>query len=1052
MKLLYWISCLIVLSPSLAFAVETTQDDYGAPAVEVKQEADRWILQGRRSRVEIYPADLHMTLSAGGRTWSTVASFKGDLVAESNGKAYALRLADAKRAEVSPYHTGFKSGVKIALRGFAHEGTEIDLSVALFACLEGPQEDLVCELVADESRSQVLECFWPPALTDSSFDTTIVPFMQGMLLPKDWAQRVYLYDTMSYGRGLYMPWWGHQKGNAALLTLIETPDDGGCRFDHPAGGPTRMQMRWVHSLGQLRYPRRVRLCLFDKGNYVDMAKRYRTHVRQTGHFVSLQEKIARTPLLAKLIGSPVVHTGILTHIQPESQYYNKDDPAKNHVLITFDETATHLRRLAEKGVPRAYVHLDGWGFRGYDNLHPDVLPPGPEAGGWDGMRRLAQTCDDLGYVFAIHDQYRDYYLDARSYDPRHTIIERDGSRPMHGIWYGGKQSILCPRLAPGHVRKNYSALLDHGIKVRGAYLDVFAVVPPDECYSPEHPATRTDCLTYRGMCLDFIRSTGGVVSSEEPADWAIPHLDLVHHGPYALTPGPGEGPAMGVPVPLFNLVYHDALLVPWSMTKGGWGIPDNDWGYLHGLANAGLPYISLDPGEAELERVRTMCALHERVGRLEMTRHEFLDESRRKQRTTFADGTTVTIDLEADTFEISPALSSSGPIVRDRDAKYIGARRNYHFDGAISRAVLENYLARAITMSEFLHGQGNVDDNIRMLENIGAKFIGRAIYRWGGEAGLENLLVRAKPIAERMHKIDPNIILQAAAFEIVSEQVNRIPIPASLFEEFGLEPEQRNFRYEAMLYPDGHRVDQWRPGSSVPDMSRLETRMWFTYLCQRYIDIGVEAIHFGQVEIMDDRDPDHVHWRDMMQRVREYARRHARRHMVICDAHVPGGGIVHDGKLMFDLHSFPLRIDEVVEHPQQGVLKVGYLDSLFGRSKGGVTPSGWSCESLPYLVELDNFGRSGREGQNIGAHWIWGYDEICWFAHQSPEYRNQWLRYAWDWICRHDRNGYLQMPGSRTLAAPVGDVHWYWANTPSDAAPTGFGQEETIKAIWTDEP
>jgi hypothetical protein len=114
---------------------------------------------------------------------------------------------------------------------------------------------------------------------------------------------------------------------------------------------------------------------------------------------------------------------------------------------------------------------------------------------------------------------------------------------------------------------------------------------------------------------------------------------------------------MGIPVPLFNLVYHDALLLPWSLGKGAWGIPENDLGYLHGLANAGLPYLSLNPSEEELARVRAMSALNERVGLLEMTNHEFLDESYRKQRTTFADGTKVTIDLDSDTFEISPELS-----------------------------------------------------------------------------------------------------------------------------------------------------------------------------------------------------------------------------------------------------------------------------------------------------------------------------------------------------------------------------------------------------------
>lgn len=272
------------------------------------------------------------------------------------------------------------------------------------------------------------------------------------------------------------------------------------------------------------------------------------------------------------------------------------------------------------------------------------------------MKGFAETCDQLGYVFAIHDQYRDYYLDAKSYDPRHTILNRKGNRPHGSTWYGGNQSILCSRLALGHVKKNYLSLLSHGVKVRGAYLDVFAVVPPDECYNPEHPVSRADCLRYRGTCLDFIRAKGGIVSSEEPADWAIPHLDLVHHGPYALVPNPGRGPAMGIPVPLFNLVYHDALLLPWSLGKGAWGIPENDLGYLHGLANAGLAYLSLNPGEKELVRVRTMSALNERVGLLEMTNHELLDKSFRRQRTTFADGTKVTIDLDSDTFEISPKL------------------------------------------------------------------------------------------------------------------------------------------------------------------------------------------------------------------------------------------------------------------------------------------------------------------------------------------------------------------------------------------------------------
>ncbi len=384
--------------------------------------------------------------------------------------------------------------------------------------------------------------------------------------------------------------------------------------------------------------------------------------------------------------------------------------------------------------------------------------------------------------------------------------------------------------------------------------------------------------------------------------------------------------------------------------------------------------------------------------------------------------------------------------------------RDYAFDGKISRQVLENYLSRSITFAELLNIErvenslgGDTDDNIRMLIHTGAKYIGRAIYMWGGETRLPRLAKLGKSVAEKLHAADPDIVIQAAAFEIVSDELDKMPIPGWVFEAFDQPVETRNFRYKDMLYPGGHLVNHWRSGASVPDMSRLETRMWFYTLCASYINMGVEAIHFGQVEIMDDRDPDHIHWRDMIAKVREYARQQARRHFLLADAHVPSGGIVHEGKLMFDFHSFPLRIDEVVTDPQNGILKVGYLDSLFNRSKGGITPSGWSCKSLPYIVELDNFGSSGKGGQNVGMHFIWGYDEICWFAHQPESDRNQWLKYAWKWIRQTDSNGYLQMPGSRTLADPVNGNNWYWGNNSSAKVPTGFNQETTIKQIWAED-
>ena len=640
--------CTLTLSISCAVVRAESQRD----AVTVSKAGTLWTVSGDRCTVTLDESTLALAIQRAGTSWRMKPPGKRDVQLGVADKKVWLSLLDARKRTVEEYRTGFQRGIKITLGDFERQEQSLDVAVALFICVEIPSEEVTFAVVPKEGDAKIKRLNWPAGLVPGEADLTVVPFMQGMLLPRDWPRKTRLYNNLSYGRGLYMPWWGQIKGESGYMAILETPADGGCNFAHPAGGPTDISPLWVHSLGRLSYPRRLRYVFFDTCSYVTMAKRYRRYVQDVGTFVSLREKIARTPLLGELIGSPVVHTGILYHTQPDSSYYNKDDPEKNHQLVTFDDRAEHLKGLREKGVTRAYVHLDGWGYRGYDNLHPDVLPPCPEAGGWDGMKRFGDVCEELGYVFAIHDQYRDYYLDAASYDDRHTTLDVNGKRPHGSTWLGGKQSILCASLAPGYVRRNHNAIFDHGVKLKGAYLDVFAVVIPEECYNEEHPMTRTDCMRYRAECFAFVRSKGGIISSEEPVDWAVPHIDLVHHGPYALDPNPGRGPAMGIPIPLYSLVYHDAMLLPWSMGKGAWGIPETDLGMLHALLNAGMPYIGLNPNEDELERVRTVCELHGKVGLLEMTNHEFLDDSYRKQRSTFADGTQVEIDLDADKYEV----------------------------------------------------------------------------------------------------------------------------------------------------------------------------------------------------------------------------------------------------------------------------------------------------------------------------------------------------------------------------------------------------------------
>jgi hypothetical protein len=398
----------------------------------------------------------------------------------------------------------------------------------------------------------------------------------------------------------------------------------------------------------------------------------------------------------------------------------------------------------------------------------------------------------------------------------------------------------------------------------------------------------------------------------------------------------------------------------------------------------------------------------------------------------------------------------------------------YQFSGSISRSTLEAYLSRSITMSRLLQMDGCPEDNLRMIANIRPKFIGRSLMHWGGEDRLPESLEKARLMAAQVHTIDPEIILQAGIFEAVSTKVETLMIPEWVFIALDRQPEQRHFHYPAMLYPDGRYVNHWAAGCSVPDVTQAETQMWITFLAGSYIQAGIESLHIGQVMLMGRSDPDLHTWEGLLGCIRTFARSQARRQLVLFDAHVssgvgcyglpddaslaPGGFRVGD-RLLLDFHALPLRIKEIPGQPFKAELAVGHLDALYGRSLGGIAPSGWACESLPFLVEFDNWGSSGHDGESVAGkiggiqgiddrYWIWGWDEICWFAHQSEDERNAWLWYAWQWVKEHDPNGFLELPGLRGLADPVGECAVYCANTPSPACPGGFGQEETIKAIW----
>ena len=362
----------------------------------------------------------------------------------------------------------------------------------------------------------------------------------------------------------------------------------------------------------------------------------------------------------------------------------------------------------------------------------------------------------------------------------------------------------------------------------------------------------------------------------------------------------------------------------------------------------------------------------------------------------------------------------------------------FYFDTTMPREVLDRYLSRAAT-AQWIYLSDTLDDDIRVILKAGIKFLGRASGIWKAEMPDEQHFELSRKAAEKIHAADPEIILQACIFEaIYREDMESVKIPAFVFEAFGLPFEDRCFDYDrAGLYENPESSCDW------PDISKIETQMWFYYRAVNYIDAGYEAFHMGQIHLYTSKDRDFKCISKVISMMREYGRVHARRHKILLDAH--SHSLVLNGKSLLDYNAMPFTRYPVLDRPGEKLVLVRE-----GKSGGGIDPDGVYQKCLPFLYEYDNWG-----GKNHWAHenltyekraWSqwWGYDQIAWFASQDEQSRNSFLDYTFKWTAVNNPDAYFAFPLRRPLVSGevVASYPYYKLNNKSDNCPDGYSQED----------
>lgn len=611
-------------------------------------------MQVKVNDIEIKKQDELYYINTYGKTWEMYEEPK---IIFQNGRY--VHFKEAKRITSQVYETGVGKGIMTHYDDFKG----VNFCFDTYVWVEYATSKVYFEWIPiNEKGFAIKEILWPSAFSFKEKDGfSVIPYMQGVLLPfdyeADWEDIV--FDGQLCSAALYMPWLGQYTSHYGYMMINETPHDAAYEVHHKANQKSEVVMKWLPSLEKMSYKRVLQYQFFKRCDYNTMCKCYKEYVKEQGNFVTLKEKAIRLPQIEKLKQSMFVHTGIKTNIQKDSQFYDREHHENNHMLTTFKKRCEEVQKYHDAGIEHVYMHIDGWAEFGYDNHHPDILPVCEEAGGYEGLKVLKDTMKECGYLLGIHDQYRDYYHNAKSYDIKNALQNADGSYYEHHRWAGGKQNYLCAALAKSYVKRNFEILHQNHIEVDAAYLDVFTCNELDECINPHHRMTRKECAKYRNDCFAYLTNKGIIPSSEECVDWAMPFLVFSHYGPYEFMMHKEGTSRKGIGVPLFNLVYHECILLPWPMEKG-----KEDY-MLYALVNGGLPYLKRDGAypnvdgvfkqeetfETQKERALKTVDFANMVAGEELVSHTFMNDYR-IQKSVFANGKEVIVDFMHNTYEI----------------------------------------------------------------------------------------------------------------------------------------------------------------------------------------------------------------------------------------------------------------------------------------------------------------------------------------------------------------------------------------------------------------
>jgi hypothetical protein len=700
-------------------------------------------LENQHLRVQLHPDTLTVSVEdlAGKEAWSSDPweNNAGSMHLRSrHGESATIALSAATQKKITAADSDGEFALAIALDGFRTRlvaGREdrdpaSQLSLLLRVSLSRNSPELgfhILELRNGSDYWAVESVEWPlrlfPVRTTTDDGYIVLPQEQGFMVPTRFDQGYFrnlnwVWERIAgWGRissEPSMPWFGAKKGESSFLCVIDTPDDVAYALIandvRPPEAPGTVEQHestpfftprisaiwpiWRSVKGSLGYKRAARYIFQPHGGYVEMCKTYRRHAQKTGRFVSLKQKIAANPNVAKLVGASNFEIMCVSNHPLEPQYQGQSSAVYDgyHAVQTsFDQLTEIINDLKDKlGVEQAVIRIAGWGQMGYDNYRPiDELPVNKEAGGPEKLAAAIAAAKSAGYLAGLFDNYKNLDLNSPHYDEKYIMRDSEGALVAGFSSEGGHSQEICTQEGVKLIQHNvayYKQALDPNM----IYLDTIGGLSLTECYDPRHPLTRSQTQTQRLNLMRVATGANLVLGAEgPPQDWNLGEVSYYdEHSNHWL----------GIDVPLFGLVYHECALLyrqhdsPYDYGMDLYGYVREPWqskflrGLLYGDESSWT--ISNKDYWAWRDTFKSIDSIltphHRRLAFDELLSHSILTPDLLVQRTKFSSGVEVTVNYGKAASKLEDGTELPGFGYRVVDAKPNG----HSFSGDVETRIV----------------------------------------------------------------------------------------------------------------------------------------------------------------------------------------------------------------------------------------------------------------------------------------------------------------------------------------------------------------------------